>query len=163
MIARVLPLEGRRVVYTVHEPPEPRVDRLDRAEDLAFVRDGFSWAAALFAPIWLLLKRLWLAFLVYVVTVVALGLGFAALDAEHWTGWAILALHLLVGFEADTLRRRRLERRGWRLVGTVTGPSLVDCERRFLEDWLPRQPLFAGGEARNERPRRGWRALFGRA
>jgi hypothetical protein len=157
-------LEGRRVaVYTVHEPPGPRAERIERAEDLVFVRDGFSWAAALFAPIWLLVHRLWLAFFAYVVTVAVLGIALAALDAEHWTGWALLAVHLLVGFEADTLRRRKLERRGWRLVGTVTGPSLVDCERRFFEGWLPHQSLLAEGEAPPAPRRRSWRALFGRA
>jgi hypothetical protein len=146
MIAALLPLEGFRVaVYTVHEPPEGRSGRLERAESLVFVKDGFSWAAALFAPIWLLLQRQWLAFLGYIVTAIAIGAGLAALDAEHWTGFALLGLHLLIGFEADSLRRRRLDRRGWRLVGTVTGPRLVDCERRFFEDWLPRQPLLEPG------------------
>jgi hypothetical protein len=167
-----LPLEGLRVaVYTVHEPPEPRADRLHRAESLVFIRDGFSWPAALFAPIWLLVRQLWLAFVVYVVAVSALGLGLAALDAEHWTGFALIAVHALIGFEADTLRRRKLERRGWRLVGTVTGPTLVDCERRFFEDWLPHQPVLdvgvAGGALSAEQGRepdgRRWRALFGRA
>ena len=158
-------------VYAVYEPPEPRADRLDRAESLAFVKEGFSWPAALFAPLWLLVKRLWLAFVAYVVAVSALGLGLPALDAEHWTGFALIAVHVLIGFEADTLRRRKLERRGWRLVGTVTGPNLVDCERRFFEDWLPRQPVLDVGVAGDasspehgrEPGRRRWRALFGRA
>lgn len=164
MIAHVLPVEGLSVaVYAVYEPPERSADRLTRAERLAFVKEGFSWAAALFAPVWLLVKRLWLAFVVYVVAVSAVAFGLAALDAEHWTGFALIALHALLGFEADTLRRRKLERRGWRLVGTVTGPTLVDCERRFFDDWLPRQPLLAEGEARQEPRRRRWRALFGRA
>jgi hypothetical protein len=172
MIARVLPLEGLSVaVYAVYEPPEPRADRLDRAESLAFVKEGFSWPAALFAPLWLLVKRLWVAFVAYVVAVSALGFGLAALDTEHWTGFALIAVHVLIGFEADTLRRRKLERRGWRLVGTVTGPNLVDCERRFFEDWLPRQPVLDVGVAGDasspehgrEPGRRRWRALFGRA
>ena len=135
-------------VYTVHEPPGPRAERIERAENLVFVRDGFSWAAALFAPIWLLLNRLWLAFLGYIVVVAALGFGLAMLDAEHWTGWAILALHLLVGFEADTLRRRKLERRGWRLVGTVTGPSRLtsllrraELDEMLIADILARQDI----------------------
>lgn len=171
MIARVLPVEGLSVaVYAVYEPPERSADRLTRAERLAFVKEGFSWPAALFAPVWLPLKRLWLALLGYVVAVAALGFGLAALDAEHWTGFALIALHVLIGFEADTLRRRKLERRGWRLAGTVTGPSLVDCERRFFENWLPGQPLLdtayaesAGQPGEGRKPgRRPWRALFRR-
>ena len=51
MIARVLPLEGLSVaVYAVYEPPQRPADRLSRAESLVFVKEGFSWPAALFAP-----------------------------------------------------------------------------------------------------------------
>ena len=50
------------LTFTVHEPPDPPADRIDRAERLAFVRDGFSWSAALFTPVWLLAHRLWWPF-----------------------------------------------------------------------------------------------------
>ena len=42
------------LTFTVHEPPNPPADRIDRAESLVFIKDGFSWIAALFAPLWLL-------------------------------------------------------------------------------------------------------------
>ena len=35
-------------------------DRLDRAERLVFVKDGFSWLAACCPPLWLLANGLWL-------------------------------------------------------------------------------------------------------
>ena len=37
------------LTFTVHEPPNPPADRVDRAESLVFIKDGFSWAAALLA------------------------------------------------------------------------------------------------------------------
>ena len=156
-------------VYAVYEPPEPRADRLDRAESLAFVKEGFSWPAALFAPLWLLVKRLWLAFVAYVVAVSALGLGLPALDAEHWTGFALIAVHVLIGFEADTLRRRKLERRGWRLVGTVTGLRRLRAPvLRGLAAAPAVLDVGVAGDASSpehgrEPGRRRWRALFGRA
>ena len=55
------------LTFTMHEPPNPAADRVDRAESLVFVKDGFSWAAALFAPIWLIVHRLWWPLLGYVV------------------------------------------------------------------------------------------------
>ena len=36
-----------------------------------------------------------------------------------------------------------LSRRGYRMLGTVTGRTEIDCERRFLESWLPQQPAIA--------------------
>ncbi len=130
-------------VYTVHESKDPPSDRLDRAESLRFVRDGFSWGAAIFAPLWLLLRGFWLALLIYVVIVAALGFGANALGiSEQIQSLIMLALHILVGFEADTIERWTLQRRGWEMIGTVSGRDVVECERRFFDSWLPDQPLL---------------------
>jgi hypothetical protein len=132
------------LVFTVHEPPHPPADRIDRAESLVFVRDGFSWTAALFAPIWLIAHRLWWPLLGYLVLT---GLfEFIQWGTNLASGWATLAgvaLHLLIGFEADTLRRWSLDRVGWRTLGSVSGRNAAECERRFYEQWLPAQPLIA--------------------
>lgn len=130
--------------FTVHEPPHAPTDRTDRAESLVFVKDGFSWSAALFAPLWLLAHRLWWPFLGYVVLS-------GLFELLRWStmvdpGWVTLAgivLHILIGFEADTLRRWSLDRRGWRTLGSVSGRNAAECERRFFEQWLPGQPLIA--------------------
>jgi hypothetical protein len=146
------------LTFTVHEPPNPPADRAERAESLVFIKDGFNWTAAIFAPIWLLAHRLWWPLLAFVV----LSTGFelvkhvAGLD-QQWVGLATLALGLLVGFEADALRRWALERRGWRTLGAVTGRTAIECERRFFEAWLPSQPIIAPGNGAGARPaRRGW-------
>jgi uncharacterized protein DUF2628 len=131
------------LTFTVHEPPNPPADRVDRAESLVFIKDGFSWLAALFAPIWLIAHRLWWPLLGYLL----LAGGFdvtkrlAGVD-PRWTGLAMLALNLLVGFEADALRRWALERRGWRMLGSVSGRTAAECERRFFDTWLPSQPII---------------------
>jgi hypothetical protein len=148
--------------YTVHEPPAPAADRVDRAESLVFVKDGFSWLAALFAPLWLIVNRLWWPLLGYVLISAAFQLmtHVAGFD-QRWMGLAGLALNLLVGFEADTLRRWGLERRGWRTVGMVTGRSASECERRFFDGWLPSQPIIAAGAQTRTGNGGGWRRLGG--
>jgi hypothetical protein len=45
-------------------------------------------------------------------------------------------LALLVGFEAATLRRFTLARRGWNNVGIVVGDDLEAAERRFFDTWF---------------------------
>jgi hypothetical protein len=147
--------------YTVHEPPVPAADRIDRAESLVFVKDGFSWLAALFAPLWLIVNRLWWPLLGYVLisAIFQLMTQVVGFD-QRWIGLAGLAVNLLVGLEADTLRRWGLERRGWRTVGMVTGKSASECERRFFDGWLPSQPIIAAG-ARSRTGSGGWRRLGG--
>jgi hypothetical protein len=121
-------------VYMVFEPPSAGGDPVRRAERMRFVRDRFAWSAFLFAPLWLLRHRLWLAFVGYIVAV-------AVVPPALWlaggrAGALILALvliNLLVGIEAATLRRRSLAWRGWRDLGIVIGDDLESAERRFFD------------------------------
>jgi hypothetical protein len=72
-------------------------------------------------------------------------------------GLAVLALNLLIGFEADTLRRWTLARRGWRTLGAVSGKTAAECERRFFDAWLPSQPIIAPGAGARPASRGWWR------
>jgi uncharacterized protein DUF2628 len=122
-------------VYTVHEPPRRNDDALVRTERFAFVRDGFSWAAFLFGPLWMLRHRLWLALILYLVAVAGLGAALRAVGAAD-AGIAItLLISLLVGFEASSLRRYGLHRRKWKTLGVVVGDDLESAERRFFDAW----------------------------
>jgi len=143
--------------YTVHEPHNGPADRFERGEALVFVRDGFSLTAALLTPFWMIANGLWIALLAYLAALIGIELVAWLLGiGQQATGWIILALHLLVGFESDEIRRWTLGRRGYDLVGSVSGRSLDECERRFVEAWLrdrphaasrlpPPQPLYATG------------------
>jgi hypothetical protein len=127
--------------YTVHEPADGRRDRLERAEELVFVRDGFSWAAALLTPFWMIAHRLWLALIGYLGVLIGLELLLWAIGMAQQAGsWVIVGLHLLIGFEGDAIRRWTLRRRGYVLAGSVSGRSRDECERRFIEDWLKERP-----------------------
>jgi hypothetical protein len=151
-------------VYTVHEPPNAPADRLDRGERLVFVEDGFSWLAALFTPFWMIANRMWLALLLYLAAVFALVLVLLAFGMTfEWIQVAVLALHLAIGSEAGSLQRWALQRSGWRTLGAVTGRSLEECERRFLEGWLSQQSIIAESSLARPadvRPPR-WRRWFG--
>jgi hypothetical protein len=162
------------ITYTVHEAPEPPADRLDRAEALAFVKEGFSVWAAAFPPIWLIVNRLWLVLAFYVSAAALIEVLFWALDIGQRPAAIVMgALHLLIGFEGDALKRWTLARKGWHMIGSVNGRNAEDCERRFLDSWLAEQPAIRasalagtsmtgsgqpGPLTRPEAPRaRGWR------
>jgi Protein of unknown function (DUF2628) len=146
--------------YTVHEPVEATADRVDRASELIFVKDGFSWLTALFPPLGLAASKLWLPLVAYLVFV---GVGVVALAAlgvsENWISILVLAVNVFLGFEHSTLQRWTLDNAGWQTLGTVTGKTLDECERRFFEQWLPAQPMIttANSGASKAAPSTGWR------
>jgi Protein of unknown function (DUF2628) len=130
--------------YTVHEPHDGPADRFERGEALVFVRDGFSLTAAVLTPFWMIANGLWLALLAYLAVLVGIELAVWLLGIGQQAGsWILVALHLLVGFESDEIRRWTLARRGYDLVGSVSGRNLDECERRFVEAWLQERP-YAG-------------------
>ncbi len=132
------------VTFTVHEPSTPAPDRMDRAESLVFVKEGFTWSAAVFTPIWMIVHRLWWPLAGYVVAIGVLeGIRLLDIVPSSWPSLLSLALHVLVGFEADTLRRWKLDRNGWTMLGSVSGKNAAECERRFFDQWLPDQPVIA--------------------
>jgi hypothetical protein len=139
-------------VYTVHQPPLRAGATSPEPERFVFVRDGFSFAALLFGPLWMLRHRMWLVLLGYGVVVAGLSL-VLHLHASGTVGaivWALVAL--LLGFEAGTLRRFTLSRRGFRNVGIVVGDDLELAERRFFDSWVRKDWVGRDAAGRNDSP-----------
>ena len=77
--------EGKRTpmpTYTVHQPPPRKGETASAPERFVFVRDGFHFWAFVLAPLWLLRHRLWLAFAIYLVVSVLLGVGLLLIGAS---------------------------------------------------------------------------------
>ncbi|HLN11529.1 MAG TPA: DUF2628 domain-containing protein [Xanthobacteraceae bacterium] len=124
-------------IYTVHEPPRRDADVLAHTDRFRFVRDGFSWCAFLFGPLWMLRHRLWLVLGLYVIVLAVLLFGLrAARTSPIGIVAAVELVSLLIGIEASTLRRWTLSRRRWTSLGVVVGDDLEAAERRFFDAWV---------------------------
>jgi Protein of unknown function (DUF2628) len=119
--------------YTLHLPPDASLadaDALDRAE---LVPDGFSWGAFLFSALWFFWHRMWVAGLAVLVAVIAFNALLAALDLRPWAGGlAEILFAVLIGLEANSLRRWTLERRGRPIPDVVTARSRDEAELKAL-------------------------------
>ena len=129
-------------VYSVYEPPEDNDgdDLSVRAEQVAFVKEGFNWVA-LFVPwLWLIYQRMWLELVAFLAAIVGISwmLGTGD-DARQLAGWLSLGLSVLIAFEASDLRGWALQRRGFRFAGAASGRDRIEAERTFFSDWLPKQ------------------------
>ena len=117
--------------YTVHLPADAQAgDRgaLDRA---VFVAEGFSWGAFFFTFLWFFYHRVWLAGLGVLVALIALFVLFWALDVSASAGTlAQILVHVLIGLEANSLRRWTLARRGRPAIDVVTGRDSDEAAMR---------------------------------
>lgn len=124
--------------FTVHEALIPPRELGRRADDIVFIKEGFSWWAFVAPLPWLLYQRLWLEAVAYVVVAILLAAAVMATPGGQMsTQIVFLLLNILIGFEANDLRRWAMERNGRNLVAMVVGRSFDECERRFFEAWLP--------------------------
>jgi hypothetical protein len=137
-------------LYTIHAPIGPAV--LAGLEGARAARTGFSFAAFLFGPLWLLVRGLWLALVGYVV-LAALVMGLVGY------GWlrpgAALALFALAEFylsvEGRALAVAARARRGRPLVDVIFARSGLEAEKIYFERALAAAPAAAPrGVARAE-------------
>ncbi len=125
--------------YTVHQPPVPKQDRLDQADELIFVKEGFAWLAFAAPPIWMLVNRLWLEFVFYIAAGVAwVQLSKSLGMQEPFLTLFAFVVSLALGFEGNNLVRWKLSRRDYNMVGTVSGRDQDECELKFFTYWTPK-------------------------
>ena len=117
--------------WTVHlRPGPPGAD-----PDFVLVREGFSWLAFLFGPLWLAARGLWLALLLYLAALVPLAL---LMDIAGPVGEAVISLvfALFSGFTAHDVWRWTLDRRRYAAMGLVVAPDRAAAEWRAMETGL---------------------------
>ncbi len=126
-------------VYTVHAPAGNTID-LAATDRFSFVRDGFHFWAMAASVIWLAWHRLWLVLIGWIVVTVAIDAGLAQLGVDVGAMLFVnLILALLLGFEAASLQRWTLARRGSRQLDIVVADDEEAAERRFFDRWTAKR------------------------
>ena len=101
-------------------------------EALSVLRDGFSWMAFLFAPLWAIGRGAVLYFIVWCV--VAGGLVWAIPLVGPGAALGLYGVFALwTGFAATSIAGRALLSRDWIETGELTAPDKVTAERLWLE------------------------------
>ncbi|HTI80045.1 MAG TPA: DUF2628 domain-containing protein [Acetobacteraceae bacterium] len=93
------------------------------------VREGFSWGALFFGPIWLALHRAWIPAAISLAAFVIIG--FTTHDIVQAA--LLVALIVLLGLSGYDLRRWSLDQRGFLLAQVVTGRSELEALTHLLE------------------------------
>jgi hypothetical protein len=119
------------VAGAVVAPPPPS------RHDLVLVPEGFSVTAAILPGLWFLLHRMWIVFVLYL----ALAVLAALLLPAPLLPWLLGSAHLLIGFQAQDLRRWSLSRRGLPIAAVV----LAETADAALLRALSARPELARG------------------
>jgi hypothetical protein len=115
-------------VYTAHVRPAAA------GVDLALIKEGFCWPAAVVPVIWALWHGLWRVLAIFLATAAAIaGVAEALATTAELEGIIVLAYMAATGTFGNDLRRWSLSRQGYRLEGVVTGPDQDSAERRLSE------------------------------
>jgi hypothetical protein len=107
-------------IWTAHEKPNASP---------VLVREGFSFGALLFGPIWLAAHRAWLPALAMVLLTLLILL----VTRPPASVILILGLALLAGFSGRDLLRWSVTRRGYLETNVVTGRNQYDAQARLLD------------------------------
>ncbi len=123
-------------VYTIHLPPASH-----RQADPALVKEGFSWPAFFFGPLWALAHRMWLTTVALVVLDLGGGILMDAAGLSPLTQAVVsLAIEVLIGAHANDWRRRSLARRAYRDGGVVAARNVDEALARYLDAEPVRAP-----------------------
>jgi len=124
-------------IFSVHHKSTEPALILSEGLETRFVKEGISWTAVFFAPLWLFFHRMWLVLfatlVLYAIAIVAAEA--VGLDAGPALS-LVLVVNIIIALEGNNLRRWTLKRAGYQEIGVVTGRSLEHCERRFFESLL---------------------------
>ncbi|HUN43065.1 MAG TPA: DUF2628 domain-containing protein [Acetobacteraceae bacterium] len=93
------------------------------------VREGFSWGALIFGPIWLAVHNAW----VPAALVLAASILIGALTSGPTQSALLLALVLWLGFTGNDLRRWSLRLRGFVLQEVVSARNATEALGVMLE------------------------------
>lgn len=123
--------------YTVHAPPGDLTRTIETADELILVKESFSFFAFAFPPLWMIVKRTWIPLLIYLAVVAAIQSIVMALElGSEFRNVSIFLLSLWFGFEANTIRRWSLNRKGWMMLSVVTGRNEEECEQKVMQWWI---------------------------
>ena len=101
------------------------------------VREGFSWGALLFGPLWLAVHRAWIA----AVLALAASVLIVVLAKADIAAALLATLMVLLGLSGHDLRRWSLDYRGYLLAQVVGARDELEALARLLD----RRPDLKGG------------------
>lgn len=116
--------------WLVHLPPD------GTPGEVRFVKDEFTWLAALAPLLWTLWYRIWPAF-VGVLLLSAVATAAAALLSPTAVSLTGALFAILFGLEAGHLRSWWLQQSGWQHVGTLEAENVRDAEELWFHGQRP--------------------------
>lgn len=112
-------------------------DSKNSFDDTIIIKQGFNFYAFIFSTFWALYNRIWWLFLALALIE---GLVFykTNLNPETVTitRLIMLTLQMWLGFEANDIKGKNLERKGYILLDVVSAQDETEANRRFFDKYM---------------------------
>ena len=121
---------NRPKLYSVHINPEHE----EPFETAEFVQEGFNIFAFIFNGFWMFYHKIWVSGIVIILLMGAIAalaptFGFNPLSALVLR----IGLQIMIGLEANDLRRKHLSKKGYIVSDVVAGSTLLDAQQRYFD------------------------------
>jgi hypothetical protein len=93
------------------------------------VREGFSWGALIFGPLWLAVHRAWIAAVLSLAAFILI----IVLASDGIAAALLTTLILLLGLSGHDIRRWSLDHRGYLLSQVLMARDELEATERLLE------------------------------
>lgn len=114
-----------------------KISKAGSAEDVILVKDGISYPAFFFAPLWMIHHRMWREFFAFILAFFVL---IFFKDKELLTGndvfSAYLAFAVMLGVNANYWYSRGLVNKGYEFRGCIFGKSSEQAKVKFIDNYL---------------------------
>lgn len=121
--------------FTVHFSKNADPSRIDdeALANAVLIKDGFSYRAFAFNFLWFFWNRLWLAGLAVLGGLIVLDVLLDVFHVNHFFSFLASVLYMvLIGFEANSLKRWTFGRNGRPVASIVAGKDEIEAEAKML-------------------------------
>ncbi len=101
-------------------------------ENNVLIEDRFYWLAAIFPPLWLISKNLWLEFILWLAFIFFLS-AITSLIGEEASFWLYIISAIWIGFEAPNILARALKRKGFEFIGEILADNFEKAQIKWAK------------------------------
>lgn len=111
-------------------------------ENTIILKEGFSWNAAIFQPLWALYHKMWsLAAILLLLNLATRLLLSSGVISDNISAVIELTVFVIIGLCGNDWISENLMKNGYTMIGIVSGRDKIEAEQRFFDNYIAKNPF----------------------